>query len=129
MPQAGGDPAQLPAEGEEPDPIPLGVRSGGDRGEGPHRPVERGGPVVAGLAERVEEQDDVGAALRPAVVHEQLAGRTAGRHPPVDGTGAVAGGEGTDVGELDPIAPGAAGVVPHPTLQLGRRHGPTKGLR
>ena len=77
-PAAGLEPAQDAAEGDEPDPVAaLEVRLG-ERRRGPHGLLERA--LVRrrrGLGEAVEEQDDVGVALRVTLVDDEA--RRAGR--------------------------------------------------
>ena len=91
---------------------------GGERGGCVHRVVERALTATARLRERVEEDDDVGVALRVRLVHPGL---TAPRsRAPVHAPHPVARDERAQVGELDPFAMRARQLVPGERLRLER---------
>ncbi len=91
----------------------------GERGRRAHRQVERAATRRVHVRERVEEEDDVGVALRMLVVHPQPA--TARARPPVDAPHAVAGLPLAHVGELDPVAFCTRDLVADEHLRLERR--------
>src|ERR671937_691969 len=66
------------------------------------REIERAAPVLARLGERIEEEHDVGVALRMLLVHPQLSAARA--RTPIDVSEAVTRDERPQVGELDSLA-------------------------
>ena len=78
------------------------------------------------LEERVEEDHDVGVSLRVRLGDPGLAALR-GRAP-VDPAQAVAGDEGPDVGELDPLAAGTRNLVAGERLGLERPQEPAQAL-
>ena len=117
-PARGGQPVEHAAERDEPDAVLLTHVVDGERGGSVHRVVERALTATARLREGVQEDDDVGVALRVRLVHPGL---TAPRsRAPVHAPHPVARDERAQVGELDPFAMRARQLVAGERLRLER---------
>src|SRR5207342_1712314 len=86
---------------EQADPIALAQILAGERSDGANREVERRLLLCCRLRERVEEEHDIGAALRQPIGDKQPS--AASTRPPVDAPHALAGAKLAQLGELDPL--------------------------
>ena len=108
-----------PPNADEPDavaPLEVARRERRGRADGV---VEHAAAAAADVREAVDEEHDVGVALRVALVHDEAL--PARRRAPVDRADAVARDEVADVRVLDPVALRARDLAARERLGLERR--------
>src|SRR5258708_4072033 len=102
-------PAESAPEGDEAHSVAAGEVTVSERCRGADRPVKGAFVESPRLGERVEEQHDVAAALRMALVDNQLGSASAST--PVHRPDPIARYERTDVGELEPVSLGSSDPI------------------